>query len=110
MTDAGREILAEQLSKSGADAVLVVLYQRLRVGRGSAGLLEGHRLFVRDVLRLSKSVHILNVGNPYELPEFSEAASILVGYDQTIATMRAAIAAGRSGASLPGNLPVDLEQ
>ena len=106
LPESERTGIVGELALEGGPGVVILLYQRLSAGRGDAGLLEGHRDLVRDLIATGVPVHVLSLGNPYEVPHFGSAASILVGYDQSIATARAAVAVGMGRIDGPGQLPV----
>ncbi len=95
--------LREQRSDS---PVVVALHLRLRSGRGSAGLADGHAEVMNAVFELNRPTTVVLFGNPYVAADVDRAQTILVAYDQTVASVRAA-ANVLSGRALPsGTLPV----
>lgn len=90
------------------EVIVLALYLRLRSGRGNAGLQAHQELFVRQLIALDVPVVLVTFGNPYAISTFAMAEAHIVGYDQTIATVKA-MAAVLKGASLPqGRLPITI--
>ncbi len=102
-TDA--QVAALVTAASQADVVVVTLYQRLVSGRGFAGLRSGQERLVDALHRLGKPVVLVTMGNPYATADFPDADAVLVLYDTTLPSVRAAVAALRGG-DAPGRLPV----
>ena len=92
-----------------ADVVVLALYLRLQSGRGEAGLFPKQRALVRALLEQSTPVVLVPLGNPYAVDTFPEADAFLVGYDQTLATVRAAADILRGRYAPQGRLPISLE-
>jgi hypothetical protein len=104
MSDAERLRMLKALDGTGV--LLIILYQRLRSGRGEAGLYRGHRELVRKLVAGDRPTVLLSLGSPYDVETIRGARSALIGYDQTIATARAAVSVLLGGTDPPGALPV----
>lgn len=88
-----------------ADVIVLVLYQRLVSGRGFAGLRAGQERLVDAIHRAGKPVVLVTMGNPYAVADVPDADAVLVLYDTTLPSVRAAVGTLRVGVA-PGRLPV----
>ena len=92
-----------------ADAVVLALYLRLQSGRGEAGLFPAQRRLVRRLLEQDTPVVLMTFGNPYAVSTFPTAEGLLVAYDQTLASVRAAAGVLRGRQPPRGELPIRVE-
>lgn len=103
-TPVARARIRQQMKEK--DVIVLALYLRLRSGRGDAGLPAREEAFVRDLIALDVPVVLVTFGNPYAVSTFLDADAHVVGYDQTIATVKA-MARVLQGNALPtGRLPI----
>ena len=107
-TEADRTAALE--AARAADVVVLALYLRLQSGRGEAGLFPKQRALVQALLEQGTPVVLVPFGNPYAVDPFPEADAFLVGYDQTLATVRAAADVLRGRYAPQGRLPISLER
>ena len=92
-----------------ADVVVMALYLRLVAGRGEAGLFARQSELAERLLALDTPLILLTFGNPYAASEFREADGIVVAYDQSLETARAAVRVLRGEQPAPGRLPITVE-
>ncbi len=109
--DPAAEAVRNIVEKAGdSDWILIALYQRLQAGRGEAGLLPRQAELVRRLIDLELPVALITFGNPYAVSRFGDADIVLVAYDQTTETVRAAARLLRSEQPARGKLPVTVER
>lgn len=92
-----------------ADVAVLALHLRLASGRGEAGLYPKQRTLVRALLEQETPVVLVVLGNPYAVNAFPSADAVLVGYDQTITTVRAAARVLDGTLAPQGRLPIALK-
>ena len=110
MTPGDREISQLMDEVEEADAVIVVMYLRLRAGRGEAGLYEEQEELLDDLVGMDKPVVVVTLGNPYAIMPYSDAEALLVAYEQSMASVRS-VASIISGVQDPGGkLPITVGQ
>lgn len=88
--------------------IVIALHLRLQSGRGSAGLADGHAKVVEEALALGRPVVVAIFGNPYVADDLQQADGILIGYDQSLATIRAVAGVLLGKEQAHGMLPVGL--
>ena len=88
--------------------VTVALHLRLRSGRGSAGIVDGQQELLDRVFALGVPTTVLVFGNPYVADDLPAAERVLIGYDQTVATVTGAARVLAGEADATGVLPVAL--
>ena len=71
-----------------ADVIVVVLYMRLRSGRGEAGLYPDQEFVVEKLVEMDKPVVLLTLGNPYAVTPFADSEALLVAYEQSQVSVR----------------------
>ena len=85
----------------------VILYARLREGRGSAGMLPGQMASIRDHLQSAGMQVVIILGNPYLAREFRFGIPVVVGYDQSESTVNAILAVLAGTEMAHGHLPFE---
>jgi beta-N-acetylhexosaminidase len=95
-----------QAAADTSDVVVVALYQRLRAGRGEAGLYPAQEALVHDLTRGDVPVVLVTFGNPYAVSAFPEADAVLVAYEQSLASVYAVVRLLDGSLSPRGKLPV----
>lgn len=91
------------------DVIVLALYLRLQSGRGKAGLRPQQTALVQDLLALDVPIVLVTFGNPYAVTTFADADAHLVGYDQTMATIKAMADMLTGQAEPQGQLPITVE-
>ena len=110
MTPGDREISQLMDMAEDAEAIVVVMYLRLRAGRGEAGLYEEQEEVLDDLGGLDKPIVFVTLGNPYAITPYSDAEALLVAYEQSMASVRS-VASIISGTRNPGGkLPITVGQ
>ncbi len=102
----GEQIQDLEKGVESADALVVVLYLRLRAGRGEAGLYADQAEIVEQLVALDKPVALITLGNPYAIMPFSESEALLVAYEQSLASVRALSSIVLGGHHPSGKLPI----
>ena len=106
-TAAEREDILGQVA--GADVVLMPLYLRLVAGRGEAGLFPQQRRLAQALVEQDVPVVLVPFGNPYAVTTLQNADVHLVAYDQTLASVDAAVRILEGDLSPSGRLPIRVE-
>ena len=101
-----RRLAAARAAADTADVVVLALYQRLRAGRGKAGLYSKQESLVRELLRGEVPVVLVTFGNPYAVTPFAEADAIVVAYEQSLETVHAAARVLTGSLAPAGALPI----
>jgi len=104
-----REAQALLARSAESDVVVLALYLRLQAGRGEAGLLPEQASFVHRLLERDVPVVLVTFGNPYAASTFRSADAIVVAYDQSLATIRAAARVLSGEQPAQGRLPITVE-
>ncbi len=106
------------VSSLRSDRTVVFVYLRLASGRGDAGLLKGQQRVITRLLdgvldgarKSARDVHVVLLGNPYAAANLGRARTVMLGYDQTLATARVAVEGLRGEVELRGVLPVTIPE
>ena len=103
-----RQALDLRTLADGFDVVVVAAHFRLVSGRGDAGLRDGQRTLIQQVLGSNARSVVAGFGNPYALADFADADALLLHYDSTLPSAQSAGLILRGHAVAPGRLPVTL--
>ena len=103
-----RQVRALDASVENADVLVIALYLRTRVGK-NLGMHADLEKLVNQLQQSDRPVFLMTFGNPYVINTYTEPDVMLVGYEQSMATIRTASDILLGNHTPKGRLPISLE-